>query len=530
MLLYLPFALLLTVFPDGRLPGRGARRVAVALVVTVFAFVALASGALGTSPVVQGAAVLLLPMFLALLVGCVLVARRRFQSANHTVRRQLRWLLLAAGSVPLTLLLCWASYLLLGTVDLVVLGLAFMYVAFPVATAIAILRHDLYDVDRALVSTVVYLAVAAALLAVFSTVAIFAGLAIGRGSTVIAVVATAACAIALNPVRAWLERIVRGWITPDRERALSAIEELQAMVHAGRSQPEQLESVLQAALRDPGLRVGYRIPGREQLVDTSGNPVADDGQGTPLRLAGEQIGVLLSGPDAAPPGTDVADAAALLAETARLRRVLGDALREVEASRSRLVKAGYDERRRLEQDLHDGAQQRLVSLGMRLRIAQRHLPAGSDLDDVLDQAVAEIATAVAELRQIAHGLRPSSLDDGLAAALANLSAQAPVPIDVALDAVDLSDEVSTTAYYVASEAVANAVKYADAEHIALRVLQQDGHVRVVVADDGRGGAALRPGAGLASLVDRVGALGGRLQVASPAGHGTVVEAVLPCGS
>jgi signal transduction histidine kinase len=90
--------------------------------------------------------------------------------------------------------------------------------------------------------------------------------------------------------------------------------------------------------------------------------------------------------------------------------------------------------------------------------------------------------------------------------------------------------VSTTAYYVASEAVANAVKYADAEHIALRVLQQDGHVRVVVADDGRGGAALRPGAGLASLVDRVGALGGRLQVASPAGRGTVVEAVLPCGS
>ena len=110
----------------------------------------------------------------------------------------------------------------------------------------------------------------------------------------------------------------------------------------------------------------------------------------------------------------------------RLRSEVTAALRDVEASRSRLVRAGYEERRRLELDLHDGAQQRLVSLGMSLRLAQRHLGDGTvDVDQVLDGAVAEIGTAVVELRQIAHGLRPSSLDDGLAAALENLSRNTP---------------------------------------------------------------------------------------------------------
>ena len=182
----------------------------------------------------------------------------------------------------------------------------------------------------------------------------------------------------------------------------------------------------------------------------------------------------------------------------------------------------------MERDLHDGAQQRLVSLGMQLRLAQRHLDDGTvDVDELLDESVAELGTAVAELRQIAHGLRPSSLDDGLPAALSNLVRSLPMTVDMDVDDGPLPDAVATTAYYVASEAIANAVKHAEATRIELRVVRRDGHLLVRVTDDGCGGARLGLRSGLA---DRVAALGGSLSVASPVGRGTEVEAALPCAS
>ncbi len=182
----------------------------------------------------------------------------------------------------------------------------------------------------------------------------------------------------------------------------------------------------------------------------------------------------------------------------------------------------------MDRDLHDGAQQRLVSLGMQLRLAQRHLDDGTvDVDSLLDQSVAELGTAVAELRQIAHGLRPSSLDDGLPAALSNLVRSLPLTVDMEIDDSPLPDAVATTAYYVASEAITNAVTHAEATRIVLQVLRRDGQLLVRVTDDGRGGARLGERSGLA---DRVAALGGSLRVASPRGRGTEVEAALPCAS
>ncbi len=144
----------------------------------------------------------------------------------------------------------------------------------------------------------------------------------------------------------------------------------------------------------------------------------------------------------------------------RLRAELAGALREVEASRTRLVQAGDAERRRLERDLHDGAQQRLVSLGMAMRLAQRHLDDGTvDVNGLLDQGVAELATAIAELRQIAHGLRPTSLDDGLHAALAAITQTLPIPVRLDIPPGELPEDLATTAYFVAAEAVTNAAKY-----------------------------------------------------------------------
>jgi len=292
------------------------------------------------------------------------------------------------------------------------------------------------------------------------------------------------------------------------------------------------------ALRDPALRVGVRIPGTQQMVDVAGEPVgADDDPSrapagvpraaVPVLLADEPIGVLT--------GTDeavlraVAPGTAALIDVIRLRASLADALREVRESRSRIVQAGNAERVRLERDLHDGAQQRLVSLGMALRIAQMQRDR-TDIDGVLDRAVAELGTAVAELRQIAHGLRPASLDDGLHAALSGMARSLPFPVRLHVDPATFPDDLATTAYYVACEAITNAAKHAGAEQVAVRVAREDHTVRIRVEDDGCGGAAVRPGSGLAGLTDRVAALGGSLTMRSPAGGGTVIEAVLPCGS
>jgi len=291
---------------------------------------------------------------------------------------------------------------------------------------------------------------------------------------------------------------------------------------------EQLAERLRTALRRPELRVGYVIPGGRGLVTESGAPLAAAGT-VPVVMAGERIGALGASGLSSELLHEVADASATLVEVVRLRLELTAALRDVEASRARLVQVSYEERRRLERDLHDGAQQRLVSLGMALRLAQRHLDS-ADMHGLIDEAVAELGTAVAELRQIAHGLRPSSLDDGLHAALAALTQHVPIP--VALDVRDeaLPDDVATTVYYVASEAIANAVKHAHATHIDVHIARSNGSIEVRVSDDGRGGATVAAGSGLAGLSDRVSALGGALAVASERGGGTTVEAAVPCAS
>jgi signal transduction histidine kinase len=349
---------------------------------------------------------------------------------------------------------------------------------------------------------------------------------------VAAAAATAACAIVLAPLRRRLQRGVDRRLYPQRRATLAAIEDLRTRTHLGTAQPEQLEARLRAALRDDTLRVGYRVPGDDRLVDASGEPLEVSGRYVvAVRVGDHEIGALVRGSVGSRELLrELAIAAALLVEVVRLRIRAGRALREVEESRARLLAAGYEERRRLERDLHDGAQQRLVSLGMGLRLAQRHLGDGSvDVDGLLDGAVAELGTTVAELRQIAAGLRPSSLDDGLAAALRHLASTLPVPVSLDVCPDILPDHVATTAYYVVSEAVTNAVKHAEPATIELDVAAAAGRLRVRIRDNGRGGATLRPGGGLAGLSDRVAAAGGALRIDSGTGRGTLVEAMLPLG-
>jgi len=537
MLLFLPFALLLLVFPDGRLVSRRWRVVAVGLPMVVAGFCLLGAfspGAADEDPVgvVAVVAFTLLPVFLVMLAACAGSTVIRYRAAGGKVRIQLRWLALSGAIIPLTLLIGWAGDLLFGETDAVIIGILASYVAIPAAVAVAMFKHDLYDVDRAIMATAANLLIVGGILVVVAATSAVAGLVAGNASIVIAVVVTAITAMALGPTRRAAERWVGRHLYPARDRSLRAIDDLLGRVHAGQAPPEDLQSVLRVALRDSGLQIGYRLPGSRQWCEIDGTQVVQRTNAAPIRMSGREIGLIVpSDRTADRPAADIASAAALLAEMVRLRLELASALKEVAGSRERLLRASYSERRRLEQDLHDGAQQRLVSLGMALRLLQRHLDDPvSTVSGMLDAAVAEIGTAVAELRQIAHGLRPSSLDDGLEAALTNLSRRSAIPIELDIDVGALPDLVSTTAYFVANEAVANAVKHSEAVKVAVCVQAVDGSVNVTISDDGLGGATLRPGSGLAGLVDRVSAVGGGLRVASPIGGGTVVEAVIPCGS
>ncbi|WP_290864361.1 histidine kinase [Hamadaea sp.] len=549
MLMYVPVALLVLYFPEGRLPGPGWRWVAGGLIALLVAFDILAGmtpeaypppfenspHAFGVLPDGAIPFVMALPVtLLVLLIASAASMVGRFRRAvRPSERAQLKWFALAGLWLPVSLLLCWTSYLLLGMPDLALIGLFGLFITIPVGTTIAMLRHDLYDVDKAIAATVTYGTVTTVLLGVYTVVSFTGGLVAGGGSAVVAAGATAVCAAALTPVRSRTQRVVDRRLYPRRRAALDAIAALRQRIDTGDSQPEELQRVLRTALQDRALLLAYKLPGEQQLVDAAGGPIADPEDAVPIVLHGQEIGAVIRSGDATSRELtrEVAAASALLVEVTRLRIGLSAALRDVASSRARLLAAGYSERRKLERDLHDGAQQRLVSLGLALRLAQRHLGDGTvDVDGLLDESVAELGTAVAELRAIAHGLRPSSLDDGLDVAVRTLAGSLRLPVTVEVETGPIADDVATTAYYVVSEAVTNAMKHADAGWIGLRLIREDAALSVQVRDDGRGGAQLRPGSGLAGLADRVAAAGGALQVHSPSGRGTTIEAVLPCAS
>jgi len=229
-------------------------------------------------------------------------------------------------------------------------------------------------------------------------------------------------------------------------------------------------------------------------------------------------------------GRDEEIRTALSAENEQLNDELRAKVEELRASRARIVEAGYEERRRVERDLHDGAQQRLMALAMTLRLARGKLesePAVSGT--LLDEAIEELATATGELRELARGIHPAVLTDrGLAAALGGLAGRSPLPVEVLeTPAERLPAAVESAAYFVVAEALTNVARYAHAGGATVSVGRSDGVVEVEIRDDGVGGANPEAGTGLRGLRDRVAALGGELAVSSPSGGGTAVRARIP---
>jgi signal transduction histidine kinase len=252
----------------------------------------------------------------------------------------------------------------------------------------------------------------------------------------------------------------------------------------------------------------------------------------PIRVGGQVWGaVVAAAPRDEPlaPGSErrLADFAALVAQAL----ANADAYRKLAASRVRIVEAADTERRRLERNLHDGAQQRLVSLALQLRVVKASLRKDPEsADALLAKADSELDHALEELRELARGIHPAVLTDrGLEAAVHGLAERAPIPVELTrLPENRLPDSVEAAIYYLVAEAITNVAKYAQATRASVAVERSNGFATVVVRDDGVGGAAPVPGSGLAGLADRVEALGGRLHIDSPPGRGTELTAEIPC--
>ncbi|MGH3078619.1 MAG: sensor histidine kinase [Gaiellaceae bacterium] len=313
------------------------------------------------------------------------------------------------------------------------------------------------------------------------------------------------------------------------------------VVHLETASPGEVRDELARTLGDPTLEVAFWLPGRFEYVDADGRHV-DVPEESPTRAVtkleqdGEPLAVLVHDPSLLeePKLVEaVAAAARLSLQNARLHAEVSAQLEKVKESRSRIVAAADEERRRIERDIHDGAQQRLVALALELRSAQRRL--GEDVDPeleaLLESTADELQVAVEELRELAQGIHPGVLvQGGLAAALEALAGRSPVPVTVESTQDRLAPEVEGTAYFVASEALANVVKHSGATKARIRATHANGTLVVEVEDDGVGGAASRNGSGLRGLADRVEAQGGSLRIESEPGSGTRIVGEIPCGS
>jgi signal transduction histidine kinase len=294
---------------------------------------------------------------------------------------------------------------------------------------------------------------------------------------------------------------------------------------------DKVEAALGEMMRDPTLRLAF--PAGDKLLDSCGqlHEPPRDGSRSVTPLGNPPVAMLVHSPDLADDQAllDAAGCAARLAlDNARLHADARAQLAEVQASRQRIAAAADAERQRLERDLHDGAQQRLLGVGLALGVLRTRV--GETERQMVDEMEQELRTAIAELRDLAQGIRPAVLtDQGLAPALAELARRSRLRVT---SHVTISGRVNpmieATAYYVVSEALQNVVKHACTASVRVNAAQGPGGLVISVTDDGPGGASPLAGTGLRGLADRVEAVGGHLKIQSPPGQGTYVHAELPC--
>jgi signal transduction histidine kinase len=565
---------LILLFPDGRLPSPRWRVVGWASAVTMTAAsVALLfrPGTLDDAPIqgienplgIEALRPLLTLLSVSLVVfplcilGCAVALVVRFRRSRGVERLQLKWLATAGAFVALTYLVAMTASLIAGGhdpvpgwVETLQEATLVSFAAIPLAIGVAVLKHGLYGIDVVINKAVVFGVLASFITAVYVVIVVGIGRLVGHGdrpNLALSITATAVVAVAFQPVRdrvqRFANRLVYGTRATPYEVMSDFADRMGGTYAAADLVPMMARTVAQgvgARRVDVWLAVGpglvreatWPLEPAGRVPQATADSIADlrGDRVVPVRHHGDLLGALTV---VKPPGEpvtpvedklldDVAAQAGLVLRNARL-------IDDLRSSRQRLVTTSDEERRRLERNLHDGAQQNLVSVALMLRAVRGRLGPDDAVGTALDLASQQLATAIEELRELARGIHPAILTDrGLAPALRSLAERSPVPVvvDYRLAARPPAN-IEGTLYFVAAEALANVAKYAYASEVTVRVTATDATVTLAVDDDGVGGADDTRGSGLRGLVDRVSVVDGTLHVCSPRGGGTHLTCTVP---
>jgi len=474
----------------------------------------------------------------------------RYRRSHGDEREQLKWLAASVGLVTVTLGIYIGVYLL--TTGLTSEPTGFDWIenlitvailTIPASIAIGVLKYRLYDIDLVISKTVVYGAIALFITAIYVAVVVGVGAAVGSArSGVLSAIAAAIVALAFQPLRRRAQHLANRLVYGERStpyEVLSGFSERLGEAYAVDDVLPRMARVLGEAIGAERVAVwlkganGFRPtaawPSTDGLGRSGGVPVG----GHEVRHQGELLGSLTV---EMPPSEPLEGASAkLVADLAgQAGLVLRNAalVEDLKASRKRLVAAQDEERRKLERNIHDGAQQQLVALTVQLRLMEQQI----ERDPASAKAAAarlrgDATAALEDLRDLARGIYPPLLaDKGLAAALEAQARKAPLPVGVEADGIDrFPQEAESAVYFSCLEALQNVAKYAGASHATVRLSNGTGGLRFEVSDDGRGfdPAATGYGTGLQGIADRLAALGGSLDVTSTPGAGTTITGRLP---
>ena len=508
----------------------------------------------------------ILGLFVGLFGGVASLVVRFLRSSGEE-RQQLKLVAFTTVAVA-AMLLVGAQLNRLGGVfgflwDNVLFGLLILV---PISMAIALLRYRLYDIDVVINKTLVYATLAAFIAAVFAVVVLIPFLIFdistddGAASLVLPLTTTIVLVMVVQPVRERAQRLADRVVYGRKATPYEALSQFSSTVAGNVADDELLARMAEILAHGTGAETatvwlvddatlrpaaawptGADVPDAVPLVDGSLPEFPGSGHRVEVVHQGRLLGALSITKAAGDPLrpiernllSDLAAQAGVVFRNFRLTGELLDRLAELQASRQRLVAAQDEERRRLERNLHDGAQQQLVSLKIKLGLARR-IEDAAKKNEVLDTLMTEADEAVSSLRDLARGIYPPTLEqEGLVAALRAQAAKAPIPVVVqGTLAGRYSRDVESAVYFCTLEAMQNVAKYADATSVGVQLADSDGHISFSVTDDGTGfdTASVEKGAGLQNMEDRLAALGGTLTVTSAPGEGTTVAGSVPVAS
>ncbi len=488
---------------------------------------------------------------LTVLGGAVAIIQRMRRARDPVQREQLRWLAWAASVIAVLYVLAFLPQIVGASEDWenwagIIAASAFALI--PVTIGIAVLKYRLYDIDFVIRKTVVFAVMAAVIASVYVGLVVGVGALVGSTqSPVLSALAAAVVAIVFQPVRTAARRFADRVVYGERASPYEVMASFGDQLAGAYSADDVLARTARVLGEGVGadracvwLQVGADLEQVASWPDASGTSERDDDLTVEVRQQGELLGALsVAMPlnDPINPSKerlvrDLAVQAGLVLRNERLTTLLKARLVELQAAQKRLVAARDAERRRLERNIHDGAQQQLVALQVRQRLAEQLVDRDpAKAKEMLGQIQTDTGTALDDLRDLARGIYPPLLaDKGLEAALTAQARKSPVPVEVEAHGIDrFPQEIEAAVYFSALEALQNTAKYAQATHATVTLSRANGSLLFTVVDDGAGfdTSATGYGTGLQGIADRLGALDGHLEVASGHGSGTTVTGRVP---